>query len=778
MAIPSMPTTETQALAQAKEANADAVSAAVVAQDVHEPGLITAYQTSVLYSWKGFPRYNLDNLVGRKGLKVYADMMHDEQVKAVMNFRRDAVTARNWSLKFDADSALPEEEQGRRVALMTRLLNEMDGGITAGLNSILRALQFGYSVTEKVYDYCKIDGLNYYYVCELQSKPLDSFWFETDAYGRITRFYQLLGGLKNDLELGKFIYYVHNPEEDNIFGRSELRAAYRSWYAKDVIIRFWNLWMERMAGGFLKVTRDAAAQTVVPGTPEYAALQRALSSITTTTSMLLPAGFDAALISPGNTDQYQAALSWHDRAIAKSQLVPNLLGVSDQGAHGALAQSTTQLEAFAWTLANISKRLADCVNDQLLYELCEQAFADGDYPYFAFSAVTDAQLQWIISTWQGLLGAKGVHATIADEVHIRRILDFPTISPEELAAADAQAKQNAIDIAQANRPTPASGSGGAFARNTRRAGPRIATDAQFDRAIARVDFAIIDQSMRKLEYERTRQLARVVAKALSRVISDARLKELLTVDIAHIGSIGIDGADVSKFKQVCRDALQAAWTIGRDEAQRELAKARNKPMRRAFANSLDEAIKLLDANSFRMAGDLTDTARRIISNELIQAAKGNKSVGEARDAIIESFVKRGLTDVDSMSEYLSSDERAVLESLGAAGYKGGDSAYLDTMIRTTTFDAMNQARLESFRDPDLGEFVQALEYSAILDDHTTEICAELNGDTWSVDNPLWNTYTPPNHFNCRSVVVPVTTLDGWDGEEDPAPDVQPQEGFK
>lgn len=782
--VTPQPQTEAQAAAQAQEAARLAIAEEKAEVTEYQPQLITAYQTSSMYTLRGIPRYNPDNLVGRKGLRVYSDMMNDEQVKAVMNFRRDAVTARAWTLRFEEGCDLPEEEQASRVSLMTRLINEMDGSFVDALNAILRAMIYGYSVTEKIYDYCEVEGLNYYYVAQVQAKPLDTFWFECDAYGRITKFYQLLGGVKNELDLEKFIVMVHNPEEDNVFGRSELRAAYRSWYSKDVIIKFWNLWMERMAGGFLAVTRDPAVQTVVPGSPEYAALQKALSSITTTTSMLLPAGFTPQLITPGNTDQYEAALSWHDRAIAKSQLVPNLLGVSDQGAHGALAQSTTQLEAFAWTLANISRRLEDCVNSQFLYELCEKNFGDGEYPSFAFSAVTDAQLQWIITSWKDLVGAKSMHVTPKDEAHIRKILDFPPITEEEIQAADEKAKADTIEIAQASRPAPGASQGSAFGRRGARSTahphgkPRTVSLDTFTRAAARVDFAVIDNSLKRIERDRVKDLAKETARALSRLLTDERLTFILKDDITHIAHVEFDGTDKGRIKQVCRDALQAAWSLGREEAQREMAKARKKPFKRTFANTLSDAIKLLDTTSFRMAGDLTDTARRIISTQLIQAVKGNKSVGETRDAIIEAFIKKGLTDVGSMGDYLASDQRAVLEALQAEGYKGDDSSYLDTMIKTTTFDAMNQARLDSFRDPDLGDFVSALEYSAILDDHTTEICTELNGSTWRTDNPLWDTYNPPNHFNCRSVVIPVTTLDGWDGEEDPAPSVQPQEGFK
>lgn len=32
--------------------------------------------------------------------------------------------------------------------------------------------------------------------------------------------------------------------------------------------------------------------------------------------------------------------------------------------------------------------------------------------------------------------------------------------------------------------------------------------------------------------------------------------------------------------------------------------------------------------------------------------------------------------------------------------------------------------------------------------------------------------------NCRSVLVPVTVIDGWDGQESDPPNVEPQSGFK
>ncbi|QTE36016.1 phage minor head protein [Mucilaginibacter gossypii] len=45
-----------------------------------------------------------------------------------------------------------------------------------------------------------------------------------------------------------------------------------------------------------------------------------------------------------------------------------------------------------------------------------------------------------------------------------------------------------------------------------------------------------------------------------------------------------------------------------------------------------------------------------------------------------------------------------------------------------------------------------LEFDAIVDDHSSNICPPLNKVIKRVDDPFWKKYYPPNHFNCRSTV--------------------------
>ena len=54
-----------------------------------------------------------------------------------------------------------------------------------------------------------------------------------------------------------------------------------------------------------------------------------------------------------------------------------------------------------------------------------------------------------------------------------------------------------------------------------------------------------------------------------------------------------------------------------------------------------------------------------------------------------------------------------------------------------------------------------LRYSAVMDDHTCEICASLDDITLPADDSFFDENTPPNHFNCFAKGTKVLTVNGW-----------------
>ena len=78
--------------------------------------------------------------------------------------------------------------------------------------------------------------------------------------------------------------------------------------------------------------------------------------------------------------------------------------------------------------------------------------------------------------------------------------------------------------------------------------------------------------------------------------------------------------------------------------------------------------------------------------------------------------------------------------------------------------------------------VIGVEFSAIMDDRTTEMCAERHGLVMRLDDPRLPENTPPLHFRCRSLLLSLTVYDYPDGlltsheyEEVPAGEQRPED---
>ena len=82
-------------------------------------------------------------------------------------------------------------------------------------------------------------------------------------------------------------------------------------------------------------------------------------------------------------------------------------------------------------------------------------------------------------------------------------------------------------------------------------------------------------------------------------------------------------------------------------------------------------------------------------------------------------------------------------SRGLVSYFDDNRAVADRMACTVTNDVYNRAHLDRYEDSGV---VDGVQYSAHIDDRTSEICEMLNGTIWALDDP--DIQTPPLHFNC------------------------------
>jgi len=218
-------------------------------------------------------------------------------------------------------------------------------------------------------------------------------------------------------------------------------------------------------------------------------------------------------------------------------------------------------------------------------------------------------------------------------------------------------------------------------------------------------------------------------------------------------SISIPPGLVSKTRKVVRTNLQGTLNKGIEIAQKELPKKR---FRIGPGMDKGRADRFLSSKAMKIAGILEQEILKAVQQVLENALKYDKNLQQTIDQL----------DVDTVLSQ-------ALPLVDAGGRAINIPARLENIVRTNTAEAINQARMSVFGHNDLRGFVVAYEYSAVMDSRTSDICSHLHGKIMKD----FGYYLPPNHYQCRSILVPITTIDKWNGKESPKPRLEPQKGF-
>lgn len=725
---------------------------------------------SALYGSWDFGRFNPDELIQTHGHRVYKRMMLDEQIKAVVYFKRGAITSRRHFFELDPSEVGDDaEEAERRVRIFEKGLEEMRGSLTDKMNGVLSAMYHGFSLTEKIFKTFELDGRTWWGIDNLKLRPFDTFTFVTDRHGNVERVIQRVEGDEQEIDLERFIHFVQNPEIDENYGRSELREAYRPWWSKDKIYKFRNIWLERHAGGFrwIQPTGDKKLQ---PGSQEYQQLQEVMQGHSGASAMILPGGYDFHLETPENNVAFSDALAEDNMAIAKALLVPNLLGISEQGDTGSYSQSETQLEAFLWTLDSDASRLEEVLNEDLFRPLGRVNFADGVYPRFRLKPLTDRQRNEVIKTWGELVRTGATTHDLSSENHVRELLEFPEREDEPVEEPPAGEEPPVVPPVAAGdggQEPPAEGDDPSRHGETV-VGRDVVSVSAFDRAVQRVAFAKIDREAETTTTAGTAEAAQEMDALMRDLVVKVEEGEL--DELEKVSRLKLDGRGKRKLRTVLRRTLKEAFNQGTKHAGSEVDKAKGE----AFTvHRMDkERIRFvgedyLESKSFEMAGNLSEAALAVVKGVILSGLKNDKPFPQVRQEIYQALARDGFLSSATAEAELGE----LLDDVS------NPSARLDTVVRTGSFEAINEGRWATFTDPGLEGFVQAFDYSAILDRRTTQICRELDGKTYPKDSEVWTTrgFRPPNHHNCRSLLVAVTKRDTW--TEDDPPDLEPQKGF-
>ncbi|MBC8105176.1 MAG: minor capsid protein [Anaerolineae bacterium] len=141
---------------------------------------------------------------------------------------------------------------------------------------------------------------------------------------------------------------------------------------------------------------------------------------------------------------------------------------------------------------------------------------------------------------------------------------------------------------------------------------------------------------------------------------------------------------------------------------------------------------------------------------------------------LENRLQRTLLTTTQQGLGVREGTKALRHAFEDEGFAPEENYRLEAMFRTQTQIAYSAGRENSLSDPAIQEILWGFEFAAIQDDRTTELCISLDGMRRPKDDPVWKTYTPPNHYNCRSTVIEI--FDEEDATPVPA-GLKPVEGF-
>lgn len=400
-----------------------------------------------------FEMLSSDDLLTRKGWKVYREMMTDDQVKACISYKRALLTGRPFDIKPASDDA-----QAKEIADFVHG-NLVDVNFNRLMNEACSAFEFGFSAGEILWE---IKGTPpRMHLKTIKFRDPEYMFIHSDIQGNIVEFVQkptmMPGQAEIRLEPDKIFHYAYQRQFGNHYGMSDLRAAYRAWWSKKYITQFWNVFLERFGSPLMMMKYPAGASDELKRQ-----LKLILESLSSKTDILVPEGVVIDLIEATRAGQakYDEALIHYDVRIATALLIPALLGMGVDTKRGSDSQSRLHLRTLMKVIQQIGNELAEETNAKIIKPLVDANFNGvTEYPKFIWQDYGEFEAFEITDAIKELFNAGLISPDQEDVNFARSILGLPVRDEENADEIINIAKEAAL-----NPPTLA-GTGGAPAGN-------------------------------------------------------------------------------------------------------------------------------------------------------------------------------------------------------------------------------------------------------------------------------------------------------------------------
>lgn len=417
-----------------------------------------------------FRTFNPSALVGAKSLKLFDEMRRDDQVKAALAFKKHAVITSGWQVT-SPESQKPDWEPTRFARYVLDTLDPLEIGsptLDGDLLEILSCLDYGFSVTEKIW--APIDDgewKGHLGLKAMKTRAPYDITFAQDAFGNL----QVDGIVQNGnylmpggrLPRAKFVLMSYQAQFSNPYGVSDLEATYFPWWTKYNAQKWLAMLLERLGippiFGLYDPARYAAGTTIQDLRKIFENLQAATFGV-----IPRPGGAKEALdfwtpeIAGQATRVFLPALEYFNKAIARSILMPDLLGMTHDTSQGSYARAKVHFDVFLLVVEAIRKDLEIMVmQHQVIKPLIDLNFPGlTEYPQWTFLPLSDEVRMDLLTQWTNMVKTGVVTNAAEDEVHIRKLMHFPEKEdPEEAPPSEEMYPPPQPQVGRGAVPAPA-----------------------------------------------------------------------------------------------------------------------------------------------------------------------------------------------------------------------------------------------------------------------------------------------------------------------------------
>jgi phage gp29-like protein len=338
-------------------------------------------------------------------------MMNDGQVNAGLMMIKLATTAEGFTV-------IGDDEKTREYAdFINENFELLSGNMEDIISEMLSALEYGYSCTEKVFDYDKKSGK----IVLKKMKVLDphTVQVKTNRFGDIECVIQEIAGKKIIIPADKIMWYTNEKRFGNAYGRSILRQAYKHWFIKDKMYRFANIAYERYGTPLLVGS--------VGDAKDVAKMERIMKKINGMTGLAISGDSKVEAIQGSNAD-FVGYIEHHDKKIMESMLVPPMMLSLARGQSGSYALSNNMFDMFVMRLESLQRDLKSLIEEEIIRPLVDLNFPNAKkYPSFSFKPLAEKDMEKLSNVFTAMITANVISPS---EDWLREELGFPAMTEE------------------------------------------------------------------------------------------------------------------------------------------------------------------------------------------------------------------------------------------------------------------------------------------------------------------------------------------------------------